>query len=89
MPNGEIGTEPLIDSMKKNSPLRLRKMFYEFYTAPVTKFWVHSVSIYLNIVVELSFTQKLLTNLFILSHNYMTYLPGNLLLYIFSINSLR
>ena len=28
---------------KKNSPLRLGKKIYEFYTAPVTKFWLHTV----------------------------------------------
>ena len=30
---------------KKNSTLRLGKKIYEFYTAPVSKFWVHSVSV--------------------------------------------
>lgn len=29
---------------KTNRPLRLRKKLYEFYTAPITKFWGHSVS---------------------------------------------
>lgn len=26
-------------------PLRLKKKFYEFYTAPITKFWADSVSL--------------------------------------------
>jgi len=30
--------------VKNNRPLRLRKKLYEFYTAPITKFWAHSVS---------------------------------------------
>jgi len=30
--------------VKNNRPLRLRKKLYEFYTAPITKFWGHSVS---------------------------------------------
>jgi transient receptor potential cation channel subfamily M protein 3 len=30
--------------VKNSRPLRLRKKLYEFYTAPITKFWGHSVS---------------------------------------------
>lgn len=30
-------------SYSKKSPLRLGKKIYEFYTAPVTKFWSHTV----------------------------------------------
>ena len=30
--------------VKNNRPLRLQKKLYEFYTAPITKFWAHSVS---------------------------------------------
>lgn len=30
--------------VKAARPLRLKKKFYEFYTAPITKFWAHSVS---------------------------------------------
>lgn len=29
---------------KKKSPLRMGKRVYEFYNAPVTKFWAHAVS---------------------------------------------
>lgn len=31
---------------KKKSPLRMGKKAYEFYNAPITKFWVHFVSIF-------------------------------------------
>ncbi|XP_033608000.1 transient receptor potential cation channel trpm isoform X2 [Cryptotermes secundus] len=30
--------------VKNNRPLRLRKKLYEFYTAPITKFWGHSIA---------------------------------------------
>jgi transient receptor potential cation channel subfamily M protein 3 len=30
--------------VKYNQPLSLRKKLYEFYTAPITKFWGHAVS---------------------------------------------
>jgi transient receptor potential cation channel subfamily M protein 3 len=30
--------------VKSSRPLRLKKKLYEFYTAPITKFWGHSVS---------------------------------------------
>lgn len=29
---------------KSNRPLRLKKKLYEFYTAPITKFWANAVS---------------------------------------------
>lgn len=29
---------------KTTRPLRLRKKLYEFYTAPITKFWANAVS---------------------------------------------
>ena len=29
--------------MKAARPLRLKKKLYEFYNAPITKFWAHSV----------------------------------------------
>lgn len=29
---------------KEERPLKLRKKLYEFYTAPISKFWGHSVS---------------------------------------------
>lgn len=29
--------------MKHSRPLRLKKKLYEFYTAPITKFWANSV----------------------------------------------
>ena len=32
---------------KRMRPLRLRKKIYEFFTAPITKFWADSVSVYL------------------------------------------
>ncbi|GLH02373.1 Transient receptor potential cation channel, partial [Gryllus bimaculatus] len=34
---------PLYD-IKAHRPLRLRKKFYEFFTAPITKFWAHSMA---------------------------------------------
>lgn len=32
------------NEIKQHQPLRLKKKFYEFYTAPITKFWADSVS---------------------------------------------
>lgn len=32
------------DDGRIHRPLRLKKKFYEFYTAPITKFWADSVS---------------------------------------------
>lgn len=32
------------DDARIHRPLRLKKKFYEFYTAPITKFWADSVS---------------------------------------------
>ena len=29
----------------KKSPLTINKKIYEFYTAPITKFWMHTVSV--------------------------------------------
>ena len=43
VPNGNLMTFD-ITFRKKNSSLRLGKKIYEFYTAPVTKFWAHTVS---------------------------------------------
>lgn len=31
--------------LKHSRPLRLKKKLYEFYFAPITKFWANSVSI--------------------------------------------
>ena len=47
-PNGSLLTAPLEMSFgfpRKNSPLGLGKKFYEFYTAPIVKFWAHTVSV--------------------------------------------
>lgn len=30
--------------VKRHRPLRLKRKLYEFYTAPITKFWAHSVT---------------------------------------------
>lgn len=30
--------------IKNNRPLRLKRKLYEFYSAPITKFWANSVS---------------------------------------------
>lgn len=35
---------PYDEDAKQHRPLRLKKKFYEFYTAPITKFWADSVS---------------------------------------------
>jgi len=43
--------------VKNNRPLRLRKKLYEFYTAPITKFWGHSIAY---IVFLISFTYVVL-----------------------------
>ena len=32
------------DYVKQHRPLKLKKKIYEFYTAPITKFWADSVS---------------------------------------------
>ncbi|KAJ8881233.1 hypothetical protein PR048_017707 [Dryococelus australis] len=43
--NSQIFHVPLdYYEVKANRPLRLKKKLYEFYTAPITKFWGHSVS---------------------------------------------
>lgn len=31
--------------VKRHRPLRLKRKLYEFYTAPITKFWANSVSV--------------------------------------------
>lgn len=42
VPNGNVVYD--ITFRRKNSSLRLGKKIYEFYTAPITKFWAHTVS---------------------------------------------
>lgn len=50
---GKIGWEPSYRELpeyhapedKRMRPLRLRKKIYEFFTAPITKFWADSVSV--------------------------------------------
>lgn len=32
--------------IKQHRPLKMKKKFYEFYTAPITKFWADSVNIF-------------------------------------------
>lgn len=32
--------------IKQHRPLKMKKKFYEFYTAPITKFWADSVIIF-------------------------------------------
>lgn len=52
---GKIGWEPSYRELpeyhapedKRMRPLRLRKKIYEFFTAPITKFWADSVSYFL------------------------------------------
>ncbi|XP_068620258.1 transient receptor potential cation channel trpm [Battus philenor] len=48
---GKIGWEPLykepehpVPEDKRMRPLRLRKKIYEFFTAPITKFWADSIA---------------------------------------------
>lgn len=49
---GKIGWDPTYRDLpeyhapedKRMRPLRLRKKIYEFFTAPITKFWADSVS---------------------------------------------
>ncbi|XP_055921137.1 transient receptor potential cation channel trpm isoform X4 [Eupeodes corollae] len=41
--------------IKQHQPLRLRKKFYEFYTAPITKFWADSIA-YMFFLVMFTFT---------------------------------
>lgn len=38
--------------IRHHQPLRLKKKIYEFYTAPITKFWADSVSFQLRIVFQ-------------------------------------
>lgn len=33
--------------IKQNRPLKLKRKLYEFYTAPITKFWANAVSPFL------------------------------------------
>ncbi|XP_063221522.1 transient receptor potential cation channel trpm isoform X3 [Bacillus rossius redtenbacheri] len=43
--NSQIFHVPLdYYEVKANRPLRLKKKLYEFYTAPITKFWGHSIA---------------------------------------------
>lgn len=37
--------------IKQNRPLRLKKKLYEFYTAPITKFWANAVSIFYSLTI--------------------------------------
>lgn len=39
------GTRAEYYDNKTTRPLRLRKKLYEFYTAPIAKFWANAVSI--------------------------------------------
>lgn len=48
--------------IKQHRPLRLKKKVYEFYTAPITKFWADSVSIYNRIVsIHFDVMKKIIT----------------------------
>lgn len=38
-----VHSPPEYYDIKTNRPLRLKKKLYEFYTAPITKFWASSV----------------------------------------------
>ena len=40
-----LHSHPSMTDHRKNSPLRLGRKIYEFYTAPITKFWANAVSI--------------------------------------------
>uniref|UniRef100_A0A1B0A222 Ion transport domain-containing protein n=1 Tax=Glossina pallidipes TaxID=7398 RepID=A0A1B0A222_GLOPL len=41
--------------VKQHQPLRLKKKFYEFYTAPITKFWADSIA-YMFFLVMFTYT---------------------------------
>ena len=41
--NGET-TEGGVYERRRNKQLRIKKKFYEFYAAPITKFWSHSMA---------------------------------------------
>lgn len=41
----------------KSRPLKVKKKLYEFYTAPITKFWANSVSKYRLLFVHNKFLQ--------------------------------
>ena len=45
---GYLGSNPV--TSQKKSPLRLGKKIYEFYTAPITKFWMHTVCIFASVL---------------------------------------
>lgn len=38
-------TDVYAEKVPKNRELKIKKKLYEFYTAPITKFWANSVSI--------------------------------------------
>ncbi|XP_064607878.1 transient receptor potential cation channel subfamily M member 3-like isoform X2 [Liolophura sinensis] len=42
--NADLGNFPSHANKKKKSPLRLGKKIYEFYNAPITKFWAHTMA---------------------------------------------
>ncbi|XP_023311043.1 transient receptor potential cation channel trpm isoform X3 [Anoplophora glabripennis] len=44
-----------IDKTPKNRELRIKKKLYEFYTAPITKFWANAIA-YITFLVIFSFT---------------------------------
>lgn len=39
----------------KHKPLKVKKKLYEFFTAPITKFWANSVSTFFNIFLNILF----------------------------------
>ncbi|XP_022218412.2 transient receptor potential cation channel trpm isoform X15 [Drosophila obscura] len=43
------------NEIKQHQPLRLKKKFHEFYTAPITKFWADSIA-YMFFLIMFSFT---------------------------------
>lgn len=57
---GKIGWDPTYRELpeyhapedKRMRPLRLRKKIYEFFTAPITKFWADSVSFFYYLMEE-------------------------------------
>lgn len=49
-----------MQNKKKKSPLRLGKKIYEFYNAPITKFWFYTVSVQNPVLLVNDFVKQLL-----------------------------
>lgn len=75
--NGKVMTDEDLDAsnpfyhlpldfydVKAARPLRLKKKLYEFFNAPITKFWAHSVSILMRMPLSCLCLAKLIYQFF-------------------------